>query len=169
MQILTIDNKKSEKHLRMRVASTNLSAEKPSELRKLVSDMRKAMREARGVGLSANQVGVQKRLFIAQVPQKDGKRTFYSFINPVIKKTSKETVVMEEGCLSIPGVYGDVERFYSLTLEGYTVYGKKTKIRAFGLLAHVFQHEIDHLDGVLFIDKATNLHQVKFDEGVSNS
>lgn len=164
MKILTIESKKNEKYLRTPVSPLDFAQENPEELRVLIREMRGAMREARGVGLSANQVGVSKRLFIAQVPNVEGRQKFYAVLNPEIIKASKEKVSATEGCLSIPNWFGDVLRHSSLTLTGISSAGKKLKIKAWGLLARVFQHELDHLDGVLFIDKALNLHRVDAEE-----
>lgn len=121
----------------------------------LVKSMKETLRQAQGAGLAANQVGKNLRLFVAEV---EGK--FYAVANPKVVKTSPKTVLMEEGCLSVPGVWGLVERPESVEIEGRNQFGKKIKIKARGLLARVFQHEIDHLNGVLFIDKATFLKNV---------
>lgn len=163
MTILTTQNKNNEKYLRKKVPVLDLRAESKKELKNTVKEMRIAMKKANGIGLSANQVGVSKRLFVAEAPKND-KGDFYPFyaiINPVLTKISEETSIMEEGCLSIPEIYGAVERPEKIILEGLDVNGKKIKIRAWGLLARVFQHELDHLDGILFIDKATNVHRVQ--------
>ena len=117
------------------------------------------MKEYNGIGLSANQIGLPYRIFVAQVPDKNGKIKFYAIFNPEIIQISKETDIMEEGCLSIPDKFGYVERPSKLTISGYNMQGKKIKIKAWGLLARVFQHEIDHLDGKLFIDKATKISE----------
>lgn len=178
LKILTINNKAEEKFLRKKTAEFDLSilgnSQKKKELDGLIKAMREIMHEARGVGLSANQVGLNLRLFVAQVLNKPLKRDenneiimpspdsmkFYAIFNPEITKFSNKKDVLEEGCLSVPQIYGDVERPERITLEGYEKNGKKIKIKAFGLLARVFQHEIDHLNGVLFIDKAKNLKKV---------
>ncbi len=123
-----------------------------AEFLELVKTMKETMKTARGVGLAANQVGQNLRLFVAEVENKS-----YVVANPRITKTSAKTVPMEEGCLSAPGVWGVVERPESVEIEGRNQFGKKIKIKAKGLLARVFQHEIDHLDGILFIDKANRL------------
>lgn len=164
MQILTIENKKNEKYLRTPVLPLDIVKEDARELRALIREMRKTMLAAPGVGLSANQVGVSKRLFVARVPDGEGRSKFYAVLNPVLTKISKETLSAEEGCLSIPGVFGTMTRPAKVTLEGLNPLGKRIKIKAVGLLARVFQHEIDHLDGKLFIDKATNLHLIQSDE-----
>lgn len=157
--ILTTGKKENEKFLRKKTVAFTFEKWKPAEMRKLVSDMRDTMRAARGIGLSANQIGRTFRMFVAEVPSEHGMK-FYAIFNPVIERKSKETVVQEEGCLSIPGVYGPVERPERVTLSGFDKQGKPLKIKAWGLLARVFQHEVDHLDGVLFIDRAKETYTV---------
>lgn len=155
----TLGNKEQEKALRKRLPPLDLKREDPKALKELVRRMRQAMKEVNGIGLSANQIGVAKRIFIAQVPDAQGHTKFYAVMNPEIVKTSKETVVSEEGCLSVPGRYGFIERPDRITLQGYDARGKKVKIKAWGLLARVFQHEVDHLNGVLFSDKCTEVRE----------
>lgn len=122
------------------------------EVRDLIRQMKTTMEENKGVGLAAPQVNVSLRLIVCEVNNK-----FYAFINPEIIKYSKETSIMEEGCLSLPSIYGEVERPEKIILKAINPEGKKIKLKAFGLLARVIQHEIDHLDGILFIDKAKNI------------
>jgi peptide deformylase len=119
--------------------------------------MRQIMRAADGVGLSANQIELPYRLFVAQVPDSQGRLKFYAIFNPEIVKISKKTELFEEGCLSTPSQYGLVPRPTQLTLKGFDMNGKKIKIKAWGLLARVFQHEVDHLNGKLFIDRTKNI------------
>lgn len=111
------------------------------------------MKKANGIGLSANQIGLDMRVFVAQPENK-----FYAVFNPEILKTSGEAKVIEEGCLSVPDVYGNVTRPDRVLLSGYDANGNKIKIKAWGILARVFQHEVDHLNGGIFIDKATEIH-----------
>lgn len=159
-RIFGVGNKKEERVLRARTQPIDFA--KPKREREvLVRQMRAAMRSANGIGLSANQIGLSYRVFVAEVPDADGRIKQYAIFNPVIEKASKETSVMEEGCLSVPGFYGEVERPEKITLAGFDQYGKAIRIRAWGLLARVFQHEIDHLNGILFIDKAKNIHKVE--------
>ncbi len=153
-KILLINNQKEEKFLRKKLTPFNLTRENKKELKELIKKMRTAMKEYNGIGLSANQIGVQKRIFVAQVPDNNGRHKFYAILNPEITKVSKEKKAMEEGCLSVPEQFGLVERPYRVSLEGYNIQGKKVKIKAWGLLARVFQHEIDHLNGIIFLDKA---------------
>jgi peptide deformylase len=157
--IWTINNKEQEKFLRRKASEFDFSKHDKKEIREIIKNMRMEMSKAIGIGLSANQIGMDMRLFIAKA---DGKQ--YSIFNPVITKFSKETTVMEEGCLSVPETYGEVERPEKITLEGFDASGKKIKIKAWGLLARIFQHETDHLNGVLFIDKARHLHKYELDK-----
>ena len=122
------------------------------------------MREALGIGLSANQIGLDFRVFVAEIPTPQNKPKFYAIFNPKIKKASKEKISLEEGCLSVPAVYGDVERAEKIVLTGQDKNGKRIKIKAWGLLARVFQHEVDHLEGKLFIDKAKNIHKLDHEQ-----
>lgn len=126
------------------------------EIRELVRKMRKIMREANGIGLAAPQVGLLIRVFVAEVNKKS-----YVFINPELVKTSKDKDVLEEGCLSLPGLFGPVGRSIKVTLIGLDQHGKKVKIKASGLLARILQHEMDHLNGTLFIDKAKEIYEYK--------
>lgn len=164
MKILTTDNKKEEKFLKTKTKEVDFKKEDKKELKELIKKMRATMKEADGVGLSANQVGVGKRIFVAQIPNDQGKIKFYAVINPKITKESKKKITLEEGCLSIPQTFGQVERAEKITLEGYTAFGKKQKIKAWGLLARVFQHEVDHLNGVLFTNKVKEIHRVTNDK-----
>ncbi|MEX1014759.1 MAG: peptide deformylase [Candidatus Paceibacterota bacterium] len=157
MKIVTIEKKENEEFLRQPTKEVNFKKEDTKKLKKLVKDMRRKMHDADGIGLSANQIGLDKKLFVAQIPDEQGKPKFYAVINPEITKMSKETITLEEGCLSIPGSYGPVERAEKITLEGYGIDGKKLKLKAWGILARVFQHEVDHLNGTLFVDKATDV------------
>ena len=125
MKILITDNKKDEDFLRKKLGELDLKKEDPKELRQLGRNMRKTMNEASGIGLSANQVGVSKRLFVAQVPDKEGVSKFYVVINPKIIKKSSETSGLEEGCLSIPKKFGMVERPTSIMVEGFNISAKK--------------------------------------------
>lgn len=154
LKIVTIENKKDEKFLRTPTNEIDLEKEDKDELRELIKSMRKTMVGNDGAGLSANQVGLDKKLFVAQIPDENGKPKFYTVINPEITKKSSETEIMNEGCLSIPNIVGPVKRPHKVTLEGKDIEGKDIKIKAWGFLARVFQHETDHLNGELFIDKA---------------
>jgi peptide deformylase len=118
--------------------------------RKLAKDMLETMRQAPGVGLAGNQVGVLERIFVWEVEEEHG-----AFINPVITERSEETFMDDEGCLSMPGLVYPVERSVRVTVEGIDENGDPVKIEAEDFQARIFQHEIDHLDGVLFFDRLT--------------
>jgi len=155
----TIHHKRDERFLRKRGENFDFTAFSRKDIQELIRRMKKSMQRAKGVGLAANQIGLPYRVFVAEVPQKDGGNKFYSIFNPTIEKRSEEKVPMEEGCLSVPGIFGMVERAARVTLQGYDKNQKPIKIKAWGLLARVFQHEVDHLDGILFIDRTTHLHE----------
>lgn len=157
-KIVTIAKKTDEQSLRNKVRSIDFSRISQKDLRALVGRMRISMKVAHGVGLSANQIAVDKSIFVAQVPDRDGRQKFYTVINPTIVKKSKETSLSEEGCLSIPNVYGMVSRPSRIAIDGFDIQGKKIKINAWGLLARVFQHEIDHLNGKLFVDHCKEVY-----------
>ena len=123
--------------------------ERVTELhRGLVRNMLATMREAPGVGLAGPQVGVLERIFVWEVDERWG-----AVIDPEIESRSDETVVDEEGCLSLPGLLAPVERSAAVRVTGLDENGSPVTLEAEGLLARVCQHEIDHLDGVLFIDR----------------
>lgn len=155
MRILTIHSKEDEKILRTKTAPFEHGSLAPKEMRELIKRMRETMTDALGIGLAANQVGIARQFFVAQC---DGK--FYTVCNPKIDKVFGEPVEMEEGCLSVPGLRGTVKRYEKVQLSGTDHNGKKIKIKAWGLLAHIFQHETDHLNGKLYIDKATNVEKI---------
>lgn len=160
-KIVTVKNKKDEKFLRRETEDFDFAKFAKKEVGELVSRMRNAMREANGLGLSANQIGLNFRAFVAEIPSADNKIKFYAVFNPKIEKSSSGKVSLEEGCLSVPLTYGEVERPERVTLAGQDKNGKPLKIKAWGLLARVFQHEVDHLNGVLFIDKAKRVHELE--------
>ena len=116
----------------------------------LVDAMFDTMDEADGVGLAAPQIGVSKRIFLIDT-RKDKERI--AFVNPVIIETSQNTVSYEEGCLSIPTMYTQIVRPAEVTVQAQDVKGKSFVLKATGLLARAIQHEYDHLEGVLFIDR----------------
>ena len=123
-------------------------AQVDDEVRAFVADLFETMEFSKGVGLAANQVGVARR--IAVVSTGEGQR--YVLINPVIVE-KEGTVKDEEGCLSIPDIYGDVERSARVVVEALDERGRKQRIEGTELLARALQHEIDHLDGILFLDR----------------
>lgn len=134
------------------------------ELQKLVDDMVETMREEPGVGLAAPQVGVPLRVIVVEYgddEDEDIPPKLYTVINPEFSRVSSEMVSGTEGCLSIPGVVGDVDRHESLTVKGLNRRGQAMTIKASGWLARIFQHEVDHLDGVLFTDRAEKVWKVE--------
>ena len=154
MEIFTINNKKEEKILRRKTPDFDFSRFKNNEIQETIKKMRMAIKKEKGIGLSANQIGLDLNVFVAQVKNK-----FYAIFNPLIIARSEEESVVEEGCLSVPKVFGNVSRSEKIVLEGYDRNGKKIKIKAWGLLARVFQHEFDHLNGKIFIDRTKDLHK----------
>jgi peptide deformylase len=127
------------------------------DLIRLIDDMIETMHEAPGVGLAAIQVAEPIRLLVVDVAQKEGEPEPKVFINPEIVWSSDERATYEEGCLSIPEYYAEVERPASVRARALDRVGKIQEVLAEGLLATVLQHEIDHLDGVLFIDHISKL------------
>ena len=125
--------------------------------KKLIKDLFETMYNSKGIGLAAVQVGILKRVLVIDVSSKDEKRTPMSFINPVIKNLSKETSVYEEGCLSIPETFIEIERPRICEVEYVDLDGKKKIIKCDGLLSTCLQHEINHLDGKLIIDHLSKL------------
>src|SRR5579864_1443030 len=121
----------------------------------LIDDMIETMHAAPGIGLAAPQVGIGKRIIVVHVGEEEGP---YAVVNPVLSEFEGE-VVASEGCLSIPGVIGDVTRAEKCTVAGLDRKGRKFHMQAEGLLARCFQHEVDHLDGVLITDKAANIRE----------
>lgn len=128
-----------------------------AEIRKLVEDMADSMYAAEGIGLAAVQIGVAKRIIVMDLDQKDGKKDWRVFINPRITWASDEMATFEEGCLSVPEIWDDVERPARIKAEYLDLDGKKMEIEADGMLATCLQHEMDHLEGVLFIDHFSRL------------
>lgn len=145
--------------LRTKAVPYDFAAHSPTDTRQLVDRMKRIMHGAQGIGLSANQVGLPWSLFVGQVSNAQGKPKFYALFNPRIVWRSEEVSPFEEGCLSIPGQFGPVERPERVVVEAQDKQGKRVKVKAWGLLARMFQHEIDHLDGIVFADKATSIHR----------
>ncbi len=129
---------------------------KNPEIQTLIKNMIATMKSAKGLGLAAPQVGVSWRIFTVDIESK-----IFVFINPEAKDFSKESGLFEEGCLSVQKTWGPVIRPKKLTIKALDENGKPIKIRAKGLLARVTQHEMDHLNGVLFIDKAEKINKVE--------
>jgi peptide deformylase len=151
--------------LRATAAAVTASEFNTPELDQNISDMRTALAgEDDGLAIAAPQIGVSKRIFLvsgklfSDDPEQPGAELV--FINPEIIKTSRKKKWLEEGCLSVRWQYGEVERAERVSVSAYDATGKKFIYNGAGLLAQVFQHEIDHLNGILFIDKAKNLHEL---------
>ena len=123
-----------------------------SGVNRLLDDMIETMRDADGVGLAANQVGVSKRILIAAA----GEEFVYELINPHCEQTEGEAIGIE-GCLSIPGCYGEVRRAEKIVIKALNRKGREVRLEAEGLLARILQHEMDHLDGILFTAKALRM------------
>jgi len=135
-------------------------------LQTVIDDMVETMRDAPGVGLAAPQIGLSERLIVVEYYEKDedeeneeAPKKVWAVLNPEIVKASEEKVTGVEGCLSIPNLVGEVERHAEIHVKGFNRHGKPMKIKARGWLARIFQHEIDHLNGVLFPDRAARVWQ----------
>jgi peptide deformylase len=133
-------------------------------LHTLLDDMVETMRDAPGVGLAAPQIGLSERIIVIEYFERDEQeevedapKKVWAVINPEIVKVSEEKLIGVEGCLSIPGLVGEVERHAEVQVKGLNRHGKSMKIKARGWLARIFQHEIDHLNGILFTERATRL------------
>ena len=134
------------------------------DLQVLLDDMVETMREAPGVGLAAPQIGLSERIVVIEYYEheedeetEDAPKKVWTVINPEIVKVSEETLLGVEGCLSIPGLLGEVERHAEVQVRALNRHGKPMKVKAKGWLARIFQHEIDHLNGVLFTEHATRV------------
>jgi peptide deformylase len=130
------------------------------DLQVLIEDMIDTMRDAPGVGLAAPQVDVSQQLIVVEYGDDEDEtvpKKLYVMANPVITRASTETEIGVEGCLSIPGIVGEVERSTGITVKGQNRHGQPMTVKARGWLARIFQHEIDHLNGVLFTDRADKI------------
>lgn len=137
------------------------------ELKDIVEAMQTSLaKESDGVALAAPQIAISMRIFVVapSAYQEDAKWKPLVFINPKIVKIAKKTKEMQEGCLSVRWIYGKTYRSVSATVEAYDVEGNKFTYGASGLIAHIFQHEIDHLDGILFIDHGFDLEEFTEEE-----
>jgi peptide deformylase len=148
LQIITRDNP------RLRLKAKRVPKVDDS-VRRLMDDMVDTMLDAPGVGLAATQVDVQLRVIVMKVDNQ-----LYTLANPEVVRSSGEQIGYE-GCLSVPGYVGEVARADKVTMKGLNRNGKEVRIKGEGLLARAIQHEIDHLDGVLFIDKLTSLDTLR--------
>ncbi len=127
------------------------------EIRNLLDDMLETMYNAPGIGLAAVQIGILKRIIVIDISKEDENKKPFFLINPEITFRSKKTSVYEEGCLSLPGHFAEIERPAECHLNFIDYNGKRKELKAKGLLATCIQHEIDHLNGILFIDYLSKL------------
>ena len=128
-----------------------------AETKKLMDDMLETMYAAPGIGLAAVQIGILKRLIVIDISKDEKKKDPLFLINPVILKSSKKTSTYEEGCLSLPGQFAEIERPAECLLKYIDLSGKEKELKAEGLLSTCIQHEVDHLNGILFIDYLSKL------------
>lgn len=137
------------------------------EIRQLIKDMAETMKKNQGIGLAANQVGALKRVIVLGLLEQNSlpsfkQKDFLGLVNPKIVKKSKEKEIGEEGCLSFPGIYLDIKRAKEVEVEGLTEEGDKISFKTQGLPARVLQHEIDHIDGILFFKRLGFFPRIKF-------
>ena len=137
--------------------------------KKLINDLFETMYQSKGIGLAAVQVGILKRILVIDVSNKDEKKEPLSFINPVIKKVSNETSIYEEGCLSIPDTFIEIERPKVCEVQYIDIDGKEKFLKCDGLLSTCIQHEINHLDGKLIIDHLSKLKRDLIVKKISKS
>ena len=149
-QILTEPNKI------LREKSSNVE-KVDDEIRKLMDDMLETMYAAPGIGLAAIQVGIPKRIIVLDISGKDQVKKPMYFVNPEILDKSSTNSTYEEGCLSVPGQFAEIDRPEKCYIKFLDYYGKPQEIKAEGMLATCIQHEIDHLEGILFIDYLSKL------------
>ena len=128
-----------------------------AELQNLMNDMLDTMYAAPGIGLAAIQVGVPKRVIVLDIAPKDKPKNPMFFVNPEIIETSRNISTYEEGCLSVPNQFAELDRPKNCEIEYLDYYGQPKELRAEGMLATCIQHEIDHLEGILFIDYLSKL------------
>ena len=131
-----------------------------NEERQLMDDMVETMYEAKGIGLAAIQIGVPKRIIVMDIGNKEKEKEPMYFVNPVIKNKNSEHSTYEEGCLSVPNQFAEVNRPSTCEIEFLDYYGNKKILNASGLLATCIQHEMDHLEGILFIDYLSKLKKM---------
>lgn len=178
VKIVQIDWEKEEKEQKIDESNVLRQEAEPikkeefgsKELKKIISDMKEAMAgENDGVAIAAPQIGISKRIFCIkekayELEEKEFKWKPTVFINPKIKKVSKKVIEVDEGCLSVRPLYGTTARHANVKLEAYDENGKKFTFGASGLIAHIFQHEYDHLEGILFIDHAENVEEIDLEK-----
>ena len=165
-----------DKVLRETAKEISLTEIKSAKIKNILAQMTKALSAAKdGVALAAPQIGIPLRIFIVlkeytenktaqelkEIKEKKVKPEIVVFINPKITKISKKKQTSKEGCLSVMGIFGTVARAEKVTVEAYSEKGEKFSRGASGLLAQIFQHEMDHLNGILFTDTAVNLEKIE--------
>jgi peptide deformylase len=146
------------------------------KLQDLIDDMIETMRDAPGVGLAAPQVGIPERVIVveyyeneqAEEMEEEAKKKVWVMLNPEIMKASPEKVMGIEGCLSVPNLVGEVERHESILVKGLNRRGQPMRVKAKGWLARIFQHEVDHLNGVVFTDRATHVWLPETEEEIED-
>lgn len=138
----------------------------------LIDDMIETMREAPGVGLAAPQIDVSQRVIVVEFGDEEDEEApqkLHVVVNPEISRASTDMVIAPEGCLSVPEWIGDVERSIAITVKGKNRRGQPIKIKAAGWLARIFQHEIDHVNGILFLDRAEHIYKPELEEESPNA
>lgn len=130
------------------------------EEQKLMDDMLETMYQANGIGLAAIQIGIPKRIIVLDISKNEEKKNPMYFVNPIIKNKDQENSTYEEGCLSVPNYFAEVDRPKNCEVEYLDYSGNKKILKANGLLATCIQHEVDHLDGILFIDHLSKLKKI---------
>ena len=128
-----------------------------ASLNRLIADMTDTLHSTTGVGLAAPQIGESERVIIVEYGEEGEEPSFYALVNPEITERSDEMVTGIEGCLSVPDLIGEVSRHESITVRGFDQNGKKLKLKLEGWLARIFQHEIDHLDGIIYTERASKI------------
>jgi peptide deformylase len=159
--IITIENKAHERILRTVAAPVAAGEVGTTRIQRIITDLKEALSGAHnGIAIAAPQIGESVRIFVVSPKafSKEG-ADFLVCINPQISRLSKDKKWLEEGCLSIPGLFGKVERSTKATIKALDEHGNPFTRGASGLLAQIFQHECDHLDGILFTDKATDIRE----------
>ena len=152
-------------HPTLRKKSAKVSDFGP-DLQQLIEDMIETLHENSGAGLAAPQVNVSQRVILVEFGTEENEEippTLYVTINPRVTRFSQEIVPGVEGCLSIPGLMGEVERANEIVVEGQDRFGKPLKMRLQGWVARIFQHEIDHVNGILYTDRATSVWETDED------
>jgi peptide deformylase len=137
------------------------------EFQALVDDMILTMRQAPGVGLAAPQIAVPYRLIVVEFGDEEDEekpKKLYVLANPELIQSTEEKMTAIEACLSVPGLVGEVERHEQVLIRGINRFGKQVRVNASGWLARIFQHEMDHLDGILYVDRATRVWEPSEEE-----